>query len=73
MNSIFQVAQVVLAVMLIAAVLLQTRNAGLGSGFGQSDTFFTTRRGADKLLFNFTVVAATAFFLISVATARLFG
>ena len=71
MSAVFQTVQLALAVILITSVLLQVRNAGLGSGFGQSDSFFSTRRGADKLLFNFTIVIAVSFFLISVAAVKL--
>jgi len=71
LSVLFQAVQVILALLLIGSVLLQVRNAGLGSGFGQSDSFFSTRRGADKLLFNFTIVIAISFFLISVATVKL--
>ena len=70
MSAIFQWVQIALALILIVSVLLQVRNAGLGSGFGQSDSFFRTRRGADKLLFNFTIVIAVSFFLISIATVK---
>ena len=70
MVTVFQVAQLVLAVFLITAVLLQVQNAGLGSGFGQSDSFRSTRRGPEKLLFNFSIVVAVVFFLVSVATAK---
>ena len=73
LSGVFQAVQLLLALILITSVLLQVRNAGLGSGFGQSDSFFNTRRGADKLLFNFTIVIAVSFFLISVATVRLAG
>lgn len=72
-GGVFQAVQVVLALILITSVLLQVRNAGLGSSFGQSDSFFNTRRGADKLLFNFTIVIAVSFFLISIATVKLAG
>ncbi len=71
MGGIFMGVQVTLAVILIISVLLQVQNAGLGSSFGQSDSFFSTRRGADKLLFNFTIVVAVSFFLVSVASVKL--
>ena len=71
MNVVFQGAQLVLALVLIAAVLLQTQNAGLGSAFGQSDSFRSTRRGPEKLLYNFTIVVAVVFFLISIAAVKL--
>lgn len=71
MSSALQVAQLVLAVLMIGAVLLLVRNAGLGSSLGGSDSsFFHARRGIDRLLFNFTVALAILFFAISVLVIR---
>ena len=36
------------AVLMVAAVLLQQRGAGLGAGFGSTGEFYTTRRGLIK-------------------------
>ena len=49
------------AVLMIAAVLLQQRGAGLGAGFGSTGEFYTTRRGFDKNLFDSTIVLAVIF------------
>lgn len=56
-------AQVVLAVLLIAGVVLQQRGASLGGAFG-GDNFASTfykRRGAEKFLFNLTIFIAILF------------
>ena len=72
MISGLQFAQLILAVLVIAAVLIQVRNSGLGSALGGSDSsFFRVRRGIDRLLFNFTVALAFLFFLVSVLVVRL--
>lgn len=57
--------QIALAILLIGAVLLQQTGSGLGGAFG-GDNFsagFHTRRGAEKILFNVTIVLATLFAL----------
>ena len=56
--------QVVLSALLIAAVLLQQRGAGLGGAFGDSTqgTFYT-RRGAELFLFRASIVLAILFAL----------
>ena len=55
----FQIAQLILAVLVIGTVLLQARNSSLGSTLGGSDSsFFHTRRGIDRILFNLTLVIA---------------
>ncbi len=54
--------QVVLSVLLIGAILLQQRGAGLGGAFGDSTqgTFYT-RRGAELFLFRSSIVLAILF------------
>ena len=58
--------QIVLSVLLITAVLLQRSSAGLGGAFGDNtnfSSFFHARRGAEKTLFNATVVLGILFAL----------
>ncbi len=64
--------QIILSVLLVAAIMLQQRGSSLGGAFG-SDNFSATfhkRRGGELFLFRFTVVAAILFVisaLLSVA------
>ncbi len=51
------------AVLMILAILLQQRGASLGAGFGSSGELYTTRRGLDKSLFEFTIVMSVIFVL----------
>jgi preprotein translocase subunit SecG len=39
-------------------ILLQSRGATLGAGFGASGELFTTRRGLEKNLYDTTIVVA---------------
>ena len=57
--------QIVLSVFLIVVVLLQQSEAGLGAAFGGSGDagFKHTRRGFEKILFNFTIVIGILFAL----------
>ena len=51
---------------MIVVVIIQQKGSGLGSSFGGGDmSFYRTRRGAEKLLFNATVVLATLFIISS--------
>jgi len=59
------VIQLVLALLLIVAILLQQRGAGLGGAFGGEGSVYSTRRGAEKILFISTIVIAALFFAIS--------
>ena len=57
----------VLSVALTLALLLQVRGGGLGGIFGQADTVYRTRRGLEKTLFQFTIVLAVLFAILSLA------
>ena len=57
--------QIALSLLLIAGIVLQNRGASLGGAFG-GDNFASTfykRRGAEKFLFNATLVIAILFVL----------
>lgn len=67
----FNVAQVVLSVGLILAVLLQVHGGGLGGIFGQADTVYRTKRGVEKTLFQLTIALVVLFVIISLIRLRL--
>lgn len=55
--------QIVLSVLLVGGIVLQQRGAGLGGAFG-GDNFSSTfykRRGAEKFLFQATIIIAILF------------
>ena len=56
---------------MIIAILLQQRGASLGAGFGASGELYTTRRGIDKSLFEFTIVMAVIFVMSIIASLLL--
>ena len=61
--------QIALALLLITGIVLQNRGASLGGAFG-GDNFASTfykRRGAEKFLFNSTIVLAVLFVLAAIA------
>ena len=67
MSTYLNLAQIVVSVALIVAILLQTKGSGVGSLFGGSDTgVYKTRRGVEKTLFNVTIGLALAFFFIAI-------
>ena len=68
MDSLFQTAQILVSVLLIALILLQIR--GQGSGFfGSGQASFRTRRGVEKTMFQFTIVLAVFFTLLAIFSA----
>lgn len=64
-DTIFITLQVLLSVLLIAAVLLQNRGAGLGQAFGGDAGIYHTKRGLEKRLHQGTILLAIAFLTIA--------
>ena len=65
------IAQILVAIALIFAILLQVRGGGLGGIFGQPDSVYRTRRGVEKSLFQLTIVLAILFIIFSIWIVRL--
>ena len=61
------IAQSILAIALVAAILLQQRGAGIGGAFGGETTAYRSRRGIERTLFRLTVVLATLWSALSFA------
>jgi len=64
--TLFYLVQIILSITLISVILLQVKSASLGGAFGGSDaSIYTSRRGLDKVLFQFTIVLAVVFLVTS--------
>lgn len=68
MQTYLNVAQIVLSIALILAILLQVRGGGLGGIFGQPDAVFRTKRGVERTLFQLTIVLVVLFVIISIVS-----
>ncbi len=69
-SSVLPYVQIILSILLVTAILLQTRGSGLGGAFG-SDNYsatFNQRRGAELFLFRFSIVLAVLFVLSAIAS-----
>jgi preprotein translocase subunit SecG len=72
MHAAFLIVQMVLSVVMIGAILLQTRGSGF-SAFGSSDSsIYRTRRGFERTLFQFTIVIAVFWVLVSIGATLTF-
>jgi len=60
-----KIFQIIIALLLMVAILLQSRGVGLGGIFGGTDAVYRTKRGIEKTLFIATIVLAVLFFLIA--------
>ncbi|MCL5435169.1 MAG: preprotein translocase subunit SecG [Patescibacteria group bacterium] len=63
---IFNLLEIIVAVLLIVVILLQMQGSGLSGAFGGSGEFFRSKRSMEKLLMWSTVVLAIFFGLFSI-------
>ena len=70
MQTYLNLAEIILAVVLIIVVLVQVRGAGAGV-FGSGQSTYRTRRGVERTLFQFTIILGVLFVLLSIASLLL--
>lgn len=71
MSKLVTIIQIVSAILLIVAILLQQRGVGLGSAFGGEGAIYRTKRGVEKGIFIATIVLAVIFFASALASVIL--
>lgn len=72
MITYLQIVQIIISICLMAAILLQVKGQGLGGIFGGRDSgIYKTRRGAERTLFNLTIILVVLFFLFALASVIL--
>jgi preprotein translocase subunit SecG len=64
---LLKILQLVTAILLMLAILLQNKGASLSGIFGGSGNVYLSKRGFDKVLFYGSIVLAVIFFAISLA------
>lgn len=72
LRDYLDLAQIVVSIALVLAIVLQSKSAGLG-GLTGGDTggVFRARRGVEKTLFNLTIGLSVTFFIIALANVIL--
>lgn len=63
MKQVFDYIGAVAAILMIISILIQSRGASLGAAFGGETELYRSRRGSEKVIFQFTVVSAVVFVL----------
>ncbi len=63
------IAQILVSILLVVIVLMQVRESGSGF-FGSAQASYRTRRGLEKALFQFTILLAVIFLLMSTLSVR---
>jgi len=71
MPTYLMVAQILVALALIAIILVQVHGGGLGGIFGQADTVYRTRRGVEKSLMRFTIALVVVLIILSFWAAKI--
>lgn len=72
MTLYLSIAQIVLSVALIAAIILQSKSAGLGGlTGGDMGGVFRARRGIERTLFYVTIGLSVAFFVVAIVNVIL--
>ena len=72
MQTFLNISQILASVLLVLAILLQVRGQGSGM-FGNATATFRARRGLEKTLFQFTILLAGVFILISLFSVWISG
>ena len=65
MITYLYIAQIILAIALIAIVIIQAKGSSMGGVFGGDSAVYKTRRGMERTLFNATIGLAAIFFLFA--------
>lgn len=58
---IIDIIQIISAILLVTAIMLQNRGAGLGAAFGGEGTIHRAKRGSEKGLFISTIILSIIF------------
>jgi protein translocase SecG subunit len=63
MKNLFNWITIIAAALMILTILIQSRGQSLGAAFGGDTSFYRSRRGAEAVIFNTTIVLAIVFVL----------
>jgi protein translocase SecG subunit len=64
-NTAIPIVQIVLSAILVGLILLQAKGTGLATVFGGEGNVYSTRRGAERIIFYATIVVAVLFFAVA--------
>jgi protein translocase SecG subunit len=68
MELALSIFQIVVSVLLVLAILTQNRGQGLSATFGGTGEFYAEKRGAEKVIFNITLVLSILFVASAIAS-----
>ncbi len=68
MLRFINIAEIIIAVLLTASILLQNRGAGLSSAFGGDFGGYYSKRGFEKFLVYFSIFLGISFIALAIAS-----
>ena len=68
MSLPLSIAQIILSILITGAILLQAQGSGLGTTWSGGGETYHTKRGLEKVLFVFTIVAILLFAVLALAS-----
>ncbi|MCL5795537.1 MAG: preprotein translocase subunit SecG [Patescibacteria group bacterium] len=66
MQNLLNITQIIVAVLLVVAILMQHRGTGLGGAFGGEGNVYRSRRGVEKTLYTSTIVLSILFIALAI-------
>lgn len=63
MEKILLITHLVISVLLTLIIMVQNKDAGLSASMGGGESFQSTRRGPEKVIFRLTIFLAALFML----------
>jgi len=69
LETVFNVVQILISLTIVLVILSQVKEGG-GGLFGSGQASGRTRRGLEKTLFQFTIVLAAVFLVVSIISVR---
>ena len=61
LETILNISQIIIGILLIITILLQNQGAGLSSVFGGEGNIYRTKRGVEKSLFTISIILSVLF------------
>jgi protein translocase SecG subunit len=68
MSLALSIAQIIVSILLVLAILSQNRSQGLSATFGGTGQFYVEKRGAEKVIYRITLTLAILFVGLSLAS-----
>jgi protein translocase SecG subunit len=63
MRNLFNIITVISAILMVLCILIQNRGQSLGVSFGGDSSYYRSKRGAEAVIYNATIVLAVIFVL----------